>query len=45
MPERIGDAMTQPLAAKRLTPEEEAVDEADDLDDEIDDTLPADLWF
>lgn len=28
-----------------LTPEEEAVDDADDVDDEIDDTLPADLWF
>lgn len=28
-----------------LTPEEEAVDKPEDVDEEIDDTLPADLWF
>jgi hypothetical protein len=28
-----------------LTPEEEAVDDADDVADDLDDTLPADLWF
>lgn len=30
---------------RSLTPEEESVDEPDDLDDEFDDTLPGDLWF
>ena len=28
-----------------LTPEEDAVGDPDDVADEIDDTLPADLWF
>ena len=28
-----------------LTPEEDAVGDPDDEDDEIDDTLPSDLWF
>lgn len=28
-----------------LTPEEDSIGEPDDLDDEIDDLLPADLWF
>lgn len=28
-----------------LTPEEDAIGHPDDLDDEIDDLLPADLWF
>jgi hypothetical protein len=28
-----------------LTPEEESVDDADDVADDLDDTLPADLWF
>ncbi len=28
-----------------LTPEEDAIGDPDDEDDEIDDTLPADLWF
>ena len=40
--------MTNPLAperALRLTPEEESIDDPDDVDEEIDDTLPADLWF
>ena len=31
--------------AVALTPEEEWVDDADDLVEEVDDTLPADLWF
>ena len=31
--------------AVALTPEEESVDEADDLVEGVDDTLPADLWF
>lgn len=30
--------------ASRLTPEEDAIGDPDD-DDDIDDTLPADLWF
>ena len=29
---------------RRLTPEEDAIDDPED-DDGIDDTLPADLWF
>ena len=32
-------------SARPLTPEEESVDDPEDVDDEIDDTLPADLWF
>ena len=28
-----------------LTPEEDAIADPDEDDDEIDDTLPADLWF
>ena len=28
-----------------LTPEEDAIGNPDDVDDEIDDLLPADLWF
>lgn len=28
-----------------LTPEEDAIGDPDDLDDEVDDTLPSDLWF
>ena len=34
-----------PQPAVALTPEEESVDDADDLAEEIDDTVPADLWF
>jgi hypothetical protein len=34
-----------PAGPDRLTPEEESIDDPDDVDDEIDDTLPADLWF
>jgi hypothetical protein len=30
---------------ERLTPEEDSIGEPDDQDDEIDDLLPADLWF
>jgi hypothetical protein len=28
-----------------LSPEEDVIGDPDDLDDEIDDLLPADLWF
>lgn len=28
-----------------LTPEEDAIGDPDDVDTEIDDLLPADLWF
>ncbi|CAA9561650.1 MAG: hypothetical protein AVDCRST_MAG73-3761 [uncultured Thermomicrobiales bacterium] len=28
-----------------LTPEEESVADPEDAEDELDDTLPADLWF
>ena len=31
--------------AKRLTPEEDSIGDPEDQDDEIDDLLPADLWF
>lgn len=34
-----------PGRARRLTPEEESVGDPDDDEDDIDDTLPADLWF
>ena len=37
--------VTPPDAPRPLTPEEESVDDPDDVDDDIDDTLPADLWF
>ena len=29
----------------RLTPEEDSIGDPEDMDDEIDDLLPADLWF
>jgi hypothetical protein len=31
--------------ATRLTPEEDSIGDPEDTDDEIDDLLPADLWF
>jgi hypothetical protein len=31
--------------SRLLTPEEDAIGDPDDVDDEIDDLLPADLWF
>ncbi len=31
--------------ARGLTPEEDAIGDPEDQDDEIDDLLPADLWF
>jgi hypothetical protein len=34
-----------PNPEPNLTPEEDSIGEPDDLDDEIDDLLPADLWF
>jgi hypothetical protein len=34
-----------PPAPNPLSPEEDAIGDPDDLDDEIDDLLPADLWF
>ena len=34
-----------PPRTSPLTPEEESVGDPDDEDDDIDDTLPADLWF
>ncbi len=38
--------ITQPGRRVRpLTPEEEAVADPEDDEDDIDDTLPADLWF
>ncbi|HEY7033712.1 MAG TPA: hypothetical protein VH482_20420 [Thermomicrobiales bacterium] len=33
------------LTEPRLTPEEDAIGAPDDEDDDIDDLLPADLWF
>jgi hypothetical protein len=32
-------------AANGLTPEEDSIGDPEDTDDEIDDLLPADLWF
>jgi hypothetical protein len=29
----------------QLSPEEDAIDEPDELESEVDDLLPADLWF
>ena len=43
MPHRSNDVPTWPI--ERLTPEEDSIDDPEDLDDEIDDLLPADLWF
>ena len=43
MPHRSNDVPTWPI--ERLTPEEDSIDPPGDLDDEIDDLLPADLWF
>ena len=38
--------MHQPRGrARPLTPEEESVGDPDDDEDDIDDTIPADLWF
>lgn len=34
-----------PNPNRALTPEEESIDDADDGDDAVDDTLPSDLWF
>lgn len=31
--------------SETLTPEEDAISEPDDDEDEIDETMPADLWF
>ena len=36
---------TEPASNAPLTPEEDAIDDPDETADEIDDTLPADLWF
>jgi hypothetical protein len=36
-----GQVLTDPL----LTPEEDAIGEPDQEEDDIDDLLPADLWF
>jgi hypothetical protein len=35
----------RPCSRRPLTPEEEAIDDFDGEEDEIDDLLPADLWF
>ena len=32
-------------AVRPLTPEEEAINDPDDEEDDVDETLPADLWF
>jgi hypothetical protein len=36
---------SQPNHNPTLTPEEDAVGDPDEQDDDTDDTLPADLWF
>jgi hypothetical protein len=33
------------IAGRPLTPEEDSIGDPEDQDDEIDDLLPADLWF
>ncbi len=33
------------IMPRDLTPEEDVIADPEDVDDEIDDTLPADLWF
>jgi hypothetical protein len=33
------------IPAQALTPEEDAIGDPDEEDDDIDDTMPADLWF
>lgn len=35
----------KPRPPRPLTPEEESIGDPDDVADEVDDTLPADLWF
>jgi hypothetical protein len=37
--------MAASITARPLTPEEEAVDDPDDEESDVDDSLPADLWF
>lgn len=45
-PPRIGESGTIRRSNRSsLTPEEDSIGEPDDVDDEIDDLLPADLWF
>jgi hypothetical protein len=41
----VDDDLKMRKASRRLSPEEDVVGEPDDLDEEIDDLLPADLWF
>ena len=43
MQTRPNDNRTVPRS--RLTPEEDSIGDPEDQDDEIDDLLPADLWF
>jgi hypothetical protein len=38
-------ATSSPPADRDLTPEEDAIGDPDDADDDVDDTLPADLWY
>ena len=42
MPSRQHRRLTAQI---RLTPEEDSIGDPGDQDDEIDDLLPADLWF
>lgn len=39
------ESAAAPARNASLTPEEESIGDPDDVDEEIDDTLPADLWF
>lgn len=33
------------IRMQELTPEEDSIGDPDEIDDEVDDLLPADLWF
>jgi hypothetical protein len=44
MKTRLADDFADPADAC-LTPEEDTIGEPDEEDDDIDDLLPADLWF
>jgi hypothetical protein len=41
----IEQTLARPGNRRVLTPEEDALGEPEEMDDEVDDMLPADLWF
>jgi hypothetical protein len=44
LPRELGRDRCRP-PARFLTPEEDSIPDPDDEEDDIDDLLPADLWF